>query len=170
MTIRIRKARVEDAVRVADLWHEMAVFHGRLGDEWRIRRGSREGFASYVEGLIGEGRDGVFVAHDDGPVVGFVIARRASRARIFAHRDHGLISDLAVSRAYRRRGVGSRLCRRAFRWIGARGLGTAEVRFAAANPLAAAFWREMGFETRVIVAVRAIPGRKPPADRRRSRA
>ena len=168
MAIRIRKAKTEDAERMADLWHEMAMFHARLGEEWRIRRGSKPGFAKYITKVVDEREAGVFVAHDDGRIVGFVVAQAASRARIFVRKDHGLIADLAVTRAYRRRGVGEKLCRRALRWIAARGLDTAEVRFATSNPLATAFWRKMGFDTYMVmatkpVAVREKKSRIPPS-------
>ena len=67
------------------------------------------------------------------------------RAWVFVHREHGLIVDLAVTRAQRRRGIGERLYRRALRWIQDQGLKTAEVHVASANAVATRFWEEMGF-------------------------
>jgi len=151
MTIRIRKARVDDTARLADLWHEMATFHARRGAYWRVRRGCKRGFEEHIAKTIRAGEAGVFVAHDRGALVGFAVGAIASRARCFVEKDHGLIGDIAVTADYRGRGIGEKLCRRVIRWFTAHGLETAEVRVATANPVSTAFWAKMGFEPYMVV-------------------
>lgn len=146
MTIRIREARLQDATAVADLWHEMAAFHARCHPLWRVRRGCKEGYAAYMQDVVRASDKAVFVACDGPRPVGFVLAQLDRRERVFIDRDHGLIVDLTVTEAYRRRGVGTALFGRARRWFAGRGVKRLEVRAATANPVSTAFWRKMGFE------------------------
>ena len=115
--IRIRKAKPEDAARVAELWHEMAKFHARRDSYWETSSGCRKGYATYISKVIADGCGGVFVAQEDGEVVGFVMAAGANRAPCYARQKVGLILDLAVTSRCRRKGVGERLCKRALEWL-----------------------------------------------------
>jgi GNAT superfamily N-acetyltransferase len=156
MTIRIRKSRPDDAPVLADLWHEMATFHAKLDPYWRIRRDCEKGYVPYVEEVAKSKDKAVFVAHDDGKLVGFVLLHLESRARVFVEKEHGLIVDLAVTEGYRRCGIGERLVSRAVRWFKSRGVATMEVRFATANALSTAFWHKMGFEPYLVTGMKRI--------------
>lgn len=162
--VTIRKARVEDAPALANLWHEMVTFHARRGDYWRVRRGSKRSFHNHIADMIAEGTSGVFVAEDEGQPIGFVVAQVASRARCFVQKEHGLICDLAVAEPYRRRGVGEKLFCRAMRWIRDKGLGIAEVRVATANAVATSFWEKMGFEAYMMLLKKDL---SPPTESKR---
>lgn len=146
MTLHIREARVQDAPALAALWHEMAAFHAQHDPLWKIRRGGREEYAAAMQEVVRSKEQAVFVACEGERPVGFVLAQLDRRARVFAGGEHGLIADLAVTEAFRRRGVGERLLRRSMRWFSSKGVKTAEVRVATTNPVSAAFWRKMGFE------------------------
>jgi ribosomal protein S18 acetylase RimI-like enzyme len=158
--IRTRKAKLEDAPRIAELWLEMAEFHAQRDFYWEISRGCRDGYAAYTSKVITEDCGGVFVAHDDGKVVGFVMATGASRAPCYARQKVGLILDLAVTKGCRRKGAGEKLCNRALRWLSEKGFPSAEVRVATANPLAARFWEKMGFEPRITIAEKTLDSTK----------
>lgn len=146
MRVIIRKSRPEDAPALADLWHEMARFHARQGSYWRLCRNSRKAYAPYLQEVARARDKAVFVARADGAPVGYVLAQLSSRARIFVEKNHGLIVDLAVTKRWRRQGVGERLFRRAVRWLKSKGVRTVEVRISTANPVSTAFWRKRGFE------------------------
>lgn len=156
MSVTIRKATRNDAPRLAELWHEMALDHARRDDYWKLKRGCKQGFLEHIAALISAGETGVLVAHDRGDIVGFVVVSAARRAPCFVNAECGIIADLAVTESYRGCGVGGRLCRRALEWIRSRGLATAEVRFATANSLAGVFWERMGFEPYMIMAKKEV--------------
>jgi ribosomal protein S18 acetylase RimI-like enzyme len=138
----------------------MAKFHARRDPYWEVSRGCRKGYTTYISKVITEGCGGVFVAHDGGEIIGFVMATGASRAPCYARQDVGLILDLAVTKECRRKGVGERLCDQALGWLAERGFRNAEVRVATANPLAAGFWRKMGFEPRITIAEKHLDSTK----------
>jgi len=98
----------------------------------------------------------VFIAEDGVMPVGFVLAQMSKRARIFVQNEHGLIVDLAVTKDYRRCGVGEKLVRQAIRWFRAKGIKTIEMRVSTANPVASAFWSKMGFEPYMTMNKREI--------------
>jgi ribosomal protein S18 acetylase RimI-like enzyme len=156
MTIRIRKSRPEDATSLADLWHEMAVFHARQDPYWRIRPGCKKGYASYIQEVAKAKDKAVFVAHNGGKIVGFILVQLASRARVFVEKDHGLIVDLAVAQAYRRQGIGEKLLARATRWFKSQGVDTIEVRVATANSVSTGFWKKMGFDPYMVMNKKRI--------------
>jgi ribosomal protein S18 acetylase RimI-like enzyme len=146
MKLKIRKSQPDDAPVLADLWHEMATFHAKHGPYWRIKPNCKKGYIAYMH-EVGKSKDkAVFVAEDNGKPVGFVLAQLSKRARIFVQNEHGLIVDLAVTKNYRRGGIGEKLFRHAIRWFKAKGVKTVEVRVSTANTVATDFWRNMGFE------------------------
>jgi GNAT superfamily N-acetyltransferase len=156
MRIRIRQARTEDAHALAGLWEEMAAFHAELARYWRIKAGCKEDYAAHMQSVVRDANRAVFVAHDDGKIVGFILVQLDSRARVFVENVHGLVVDLAVTEDYRRQGIGTRLVARATRWFGSRGVETMEVRIATANPLSSAFWKKQGFEPYMAISRRTL--------------
>lgn len=157
MSIGIRKARIEDAPRLAELWHEMAKHHAKRGEYFRIKRGSTRGFRERMEKLIDEGKSGIFLAQVGREVVGFVTAEAAQRSPCFIHRMRGHIGNLAVTARWRRKGVGERLYRRALAWIAAQGIPVAEAHVAVENPMAVSFWTKMGFRPYMAMMKRDVP-------------
>lgn len=156
MKLRIRKAKTDDTRVLAELWHEMARFHARQGSYWRIKPNCKKGYMTYMQEVVGARDKAVFIAEGDGRPIGFVMVQLSSRARIFVEREHGLVVDLAVTKAVRRSGIGQRLFERAVRWCKSHGVKTLEVRVAASNPLATAFWRKMGFEPYMVMNKREV--------------
>ena len=156
MKLKIRKSDPDDASVLADLWHEMAAFHAKQGAYWRIKPNCKKGYIAYMQEVAKSRDKVVFVAEDSGKPVGFILAQLSSRARIFVEKDHGLIVDLAVTKDYRREGVGAKLFHRAIRWFKTKGVKTVEVRVSIANPLATDFWRKMDFEPYMTMNKREI--------------
>jgi len=146
MNVRIRKMRVGDAGALADLWLEMVLYHAKCDPYWRVKRNSKGGYAEYMRGMLGAPDKIVYVAHEDGEIVGFVLALLDKRSRVFRQAGVGGIQDLAVTAKWRRKGIGRRLVRKVWGWFEEKGVRTVEVRAATANPLATAFWKSMGFE------------------------
>ena len=120
MTVAIREARPDDAVRIAELhvggWQEFRSFVPLEVMEARTV-GSRT--AEWAEFLRGD-RTGTWttVAELEGTVVGF------ASTRLLTERDHtarGEIKNLFVDEAVRGAGVGKRLLADAARWLAANG-------------------------------------------------
>jgi ribosomal protein S18 acetylase RimI-like enzyme len=134
----------------------MARFHAKQGAYWRIKPNCKKGYVLYMQEVAKAQDKVVFIAEDGVMPVGFVLAQMSKRARIFVQNEHGLIVDLAVTKDYRRCGVGEKLVRQAIRWFRAKGIKTIEMRVSTANPVASAFWSKMGFEPYMTMNKREI--------------
>jgi len=87
----------------------------------------------------------LLVALLEDQVVGYILARVMERPPVLLPPRFGFISDLVVTKPYRRRGIGTRLFQAALGWLQAQGITAIHVNVAAANAAAEAFWRKMGF-------------------------
>lgn len=141
---------------MAELWHEMAMFHAKGDPYWRVKRNGRIRYAGYMRKALGAPDKIVYVAHDGEKVVGFVLAVLDARERVFAGGSRGRIQDLVVTAKWRRKGIGRKLVAKAWDWFGRKSVRTVEVRAATSNPVATAFWRKMGFEQYVAICRKKV--------------
>lgn len=79
-----------------------------------------------------------WVAEDDGQLVAFIIARRATRR-------HGHIITLDVREDRRREGIGTALLATAEDWLRGEGVTRTRLETAANDPVAVAFWQKTGY-------------------------
>jgi GNAT superfamily N-acetyltransferase len=88
----------------------------------------------------------VLVAESEDKVIGYTIGHLAENPPIFELRYYGHVSDICVAQEWRRRGVGRMLFAALRSWFREHGLSVLQLSAAARNPVAQAFWRQMGFE------------------------
>ncbi len=108
---------------------------GRLGEtdwRWRKRRS--------VEADVQANSEGVFVAEEDGRVIGYVTTILDRETRV------GRIPNMAVLPMYRRRGVGEQLMRTALRYFKESGIEYAKVEALEQNEAAQRFYPKIGFQ------------------------
>jgi GNAT superfamily N-acetyltransferase len=89
------------------------------------------------------GTRAVFVAEEDGEIIGFATA---STRRHFAGDIDAYVGELAVARHVERRGVGRRLMVTAEEWARRQGLVCVSLDTGAANARARAFYAALGYE------------------------
>ncbi|MBI2955676.1 MAG: GNAT family N-acetyltransferase [Acidobacteria bacterium] len=82
----------------------------------------------------------LWVADEEGELLGFVIVRRVGRER-----GHVITLDVAQSR--RRQRIGTRLLATAEDWLRAHGVRRVRLETAVDNAAALAFWQKSGYET-----------------------
>ncbi len=138
----IRPAEPADASAVMELAHRLE--EGVA--PWRDRAGVSAAVRSWVADHLGNldhGTDAMFVATNDGSVVGFVT---------LAEKHHwsgaldAYIGELAVDADVEGRGVGRALVAAARGWARERGLKRVILQTGAANRRARAFYTALGFE------------------------
>ena len=127
--IIIRLARVEDAERVAALAAQLG--YPALLEETQ----------SYLARIAREPAHVVYVAVEDGRVVGWIHAR-AMLQNVQAAEIEGLVVDEAC----RGRGIGQLLTRASEQWMRERGCGTAYVRSDVIRERAHRFYEGLGYE------------------------
>ena len=155
----IRLAEAADAERIGDLWAEMVAYHAALDP--RTFRPAERGAERYARAILDRLRDAdarVLVAEMDNTVVGYVNGVIADiTTEMFMPLRCGLLADIYMQTAYRRRGLGKQLVERLMIWFRSRGVGHFEWQVSAGNREALAFWKALGGETTMLRMRAAIP-------------
>ena len=112
---------------------------------WRDRRAVRDAVLGWVTGSLAEAaadERAVFVAEDDGMVLGFVTCGEREH---FTGEVDGYVGELVVAGGCVRRGVGRALMTAAEQWAAGRGLSHLTLETGAANLAARGFYGALGY-------------------------
>ena len=141
----IRKAVPEDTPAIVEIWKEFMDFHARRDRHFTRSVDGHQRFADFISGRIVHDASCVVVAQRTEQVAGYCLAVISRYPPVFLYDTYGTISDLAVSAAYRRQGIGEALMEYACAWFAEREIARIELRIATTNEVSTAFWRKMGF-------------------------
>lgn len=144
--INVRKARSEDVSDLLVLWQEMMELHTRLDPRFAPAADGATHFQQVLQTWMADERWHIFVAEAEGKLIGYAIGMLNENAPVFALRAYGFVSDICVTAAWRRTGVGRRLFGELRAWFHRHGLTCVQLNVAALNPTSQAFWRAMGFQ------------------------
>jgi GNAT superfamily N-acetyltransferase len=143
--VGVRPASHRDLDRVTELWLALGAHHAALEPAFALRAGADALARRIVEAQLADPDVAILVHDDAGALAGVCIVRIARAPEIQVERSRAEITDLYVREPARRRGIGRALAEAGAAWARGRGAERIEVRVAAANPAAAAFWRASGF-------------------------
>jgi ribosomal protein S18 acetylase RimI-like enzyme len=147
MSLMIREAVKEDVPKILPVWREMMEFHAQRDRHYTCSDGAEQALAEFVRDNIAKEEASVFVAENEHGLVGYCQCMLQQYPKVFAIKEYGQIVDMAVSRKYRRQGIGGQLFERMMNWFQSKGLERIEVRVTVTNEISTRFWRKMGFET-----------------------
>lgn len=102
----------------------------------------------YFAKLMAAPRVILLVAEEQGMIVGFLHASIVDRPPIYRLKKQGVIDELTVSRAFRRRGAGARLLEAAHRELRGRGAAMTLLDVDAKNVGARRFYSKAGYRCR----------------------
>ena len=141
--IECRTARPDELASVARLRQRMAE---EMGGDWDIAHpGWRTRYMQYYAGRQASGRTQVFVALDEGTVIGSAIIGVAEDYRAYALNLVGAhVNAVYVAPSHRRKGVATRLMQLAIAW--ARAKGCVRVRLRASDE-GRTLYESLGFRT-----------------------
>jgi ribosomal protein S18 acetylase RimI-like enzyme len=145
VSVAVRVARGSDAAALAACWRELLLHHAALDPAFAVRDAALARLDAEVHRAIAAADSGVFVAESADALVGFCAVRLDRAPGALVEPARAVVTELSVVQALRRRGVGRALADAAFAWGRAQGASRAEVRVAARNAEAQAFWRALGF-------------------------
>ena len=104
------------------------------GRDWQSRK------VRHIDADVAANADGIFVAEEDGEVIGYVTARVDHAGKV------GWIPNLSVRPEYQRRGIGRRLLRTALDYFRAEGMLLVRIETLEQNEVGMRFYPEMGFK------------------------
>jgi GNAT superfamily N-acetyltransferase len=146
--------------------HEEMKAQEALDPCFRLRPDAGARYALYLRNRMRDIDSSVFVAVVAGKVLGVVVGSLRSQESLFQLRRYGYVSDLVVSSAVRRRGVGRKLYERAALWFKSLGIQVIRLHVASASPDARAFWKALGardFLVEACLELEPASAPEPPA-------
>ena len=147
----VRTAKPQDLDTLVLLWRELMDYHAGLDPFFQVvPHANRLARAQFAESLIDPYRR-VFVAEEDGLVVGFVTAAQMELHPIYPRRARASINDIAVTSSFRGRGHGRDLVQAVRDWAKNEGLTAIDLHAAWRNPGARRFWVALGFVERLVI-------------------
>lgn len=141
----IREAAEKDISSIVELWKEFIDFNKERHQFFTRTATGHEKFAELVARNMSSDNSCVFVAEQNGEILGYCQVAISNYPPVYETRRYGSILDLAVTKKYRRMGIGERLFKAAREWFCNNNIHRIEVPVAISNEQAAAFWGEMGF-------------------------
>lgn len=132
-TEELKRITIEAFQSVSIDYHIQQKF-GPLGNDWSVRK------ARHIDEDIAANPDGVFVAEEDGVILGYITVRLDRESGL------GRIPNLAVKAGLRGRGLGKRLMEHALDYLRAQGMTHAKIETLANNEIGSRFYPQMGFQ------------------------
>jgi len=129
---------------LTELWEEMMRFHARLDERIRPAPDGARSWQEHMQNLLEQEDACVLVAEAEDQIVGYIVGHIRTPPPVFQSSRYGYVSDICVAASMRRRGIGRVLFERLSVWFREQGADHVELRVAARNPAAQAFWRKLG--------------------------
>ncbi len=158
-SINIRQAKQADVPQILALWKELMDFHSARDGHFVRAKDGHERYGEFISECITADDACVWVAEQKcgGELVAHCLAMIAEYPPVFTHRRYGMIYDLAVTAAHRRRGLGQRLVDKVAAWFIERDITRIEVQFTTTNEVSGEFWtKKAGFQPFLIRAYKDI--------------
>ena len=148
----IRKAEYRDAESLGALGVMLMRTHYAFDPQRFLapREGAERGYASFLAGMIDSPDACVFVAEENGAIVGYVFAALEPLSWKELRGPAGFIHDVAVSEESRRAGIATQLMEAAIGWLRERGAPRVILWSAAPNAGAHALFHRLGFRNTMV--------------------
>jgi len=145
----IRPAVMDDIPGLVRLWIPFMDYHAELDSLLTRSPEGADNWARYISGRLDEERYGVFVAEEEGDLVGYTVAFVNRYPPIWTVEACGFIDEIFVDPAQRGRGIGRDLYLAAEKWLLDKGMPHIELKVDVANHPSRTFWMSLGFAPRV---------------------
>ncbi len=143
---RITKARKSHVPGIVELWKEFMDYHAAMDPFFTRSTGGHKKFKDFISKSFGSGKTQLFVALDGNNIIGFSYAHIMKYPPVFSIAKFGFISDMAITKKYRRHGIGRRLLAETMTWLKKTGVKRVELTVAAKNRIGCSFWEKAGFK------------------------
>jgi ribosomal protein S18 acetylase RimI-like enzyme len=158
--VTVRKAELSDREALGRLGAMLMRTHYAFDPQRFLApgKGAETGYASFLGGVLDSPNDCVFVAEQDGAIIGYVYAALEPLSWKELRGPAGFIHDIAVAEVARRSGVATKLILRAIEWLRERGAPRVILGTAASNKGAQALFRRLGFRDTMIEMTMELEG------------
>jgi GNAT superfamily N-acetyltransferase len=158
MTVEIRKAERRDAASLGRLGAMLMRTHYDF-DRQRFLApgpGTESGYGNFLGSVLDSPEGCVFIAEEDGRVVGYVYAALEPLSWKELRGPAGFIHDVAVAEEFRHSGAGTKLLESAIQWLRDQGAPRVILWTAAPNDAARSLFHQLGFRDTMIEMTREL--------------
>ncbi|WP_028566996.1 GNAT family N-acetyltransferase [Salisaeta longa] len=140
----VRRAATDDLARLEALWLALQREQAAQDERLTLSEDAAERWRNDAPYWLSDETQRLFVAEDEGTVVGFVSARRTGPPPIYAAVDEVFIDELYVVPAVRSQGIGRQLVAAVTHWATHQGVARVRLQVLQANGAGQAFWKAQG--------------------------
>ena len=145
---KIVRAEASHVEAIGKLWWEFISFHQEIEPIFILDADSIQGFKeSHLVPHMKSGDGLVLVAIEGTTTVGFSISEIRRTRPGLKREPYGYVDSMAVTAAYRRRGIATEMFAQITRWLESQGIQRVELGTDARNLMANSFWQKQGFIT-----------------------
>lgn len=142
--VRVRAAVAVDLPHLGKIWQELMDLHERNDIAFALAQDSLEQWLLMARDMLNRSDTFVLVGQSDNKPVGFCLGWIARNPPIYQVADVGFISEIAVTKTLRRKGVGTAMFQAARAWFRQAGIREFQLSTAVWNATAQKFWEQHG--------------------------
>jgi ribosomal protein S18 acetylase RimI-like enzyme len=154
--LRIRKATMDDFEGLFELKLESRKEATKFNKKLAPIETVKDRYESYLKKDLSSEWRAVFIAVEDGNVVGMVLGKIFRSMYIQGHERTGYISNLYVKKEFRKKGVGKKLTDALIDWFKSKDTVALTLEVYESNKLAKNFYHKLGFKDHSVKMVRDI--------------
>lgn len=143
----IRRAKLKDAAAVSKLQYDLHKMHSKFDKSYLMSASALKILNSLCKKNIRNKENLLLAAEDKNKAIGYIIAKVQKRPKIFAEKKIGFIETAYVREAYRNKGLGEIMTKKALDWFRGKGIKRIELHVHSKNPMGIGAWKKYGFKT-----------------------
>lgn len=151
-----------DIPHLARLARELYAYIESIDPVWRTSPGAEDHLRVHLTDLFTTRHAMSYVACNEDEIVGFITGSITQRPAVILPRRDGLVDNAYVKPMWRRRGIGTRLCRMMLAWFSEQEVEEVRIHYQVSNPEAVRFWERLGFRPWTIQAHLRLTGETEP--------
>ena len=147
-----RNAKIKDKYQISILWKEFTDYHIKItGREIDFVDNAQDKFIEFYEKNVRSRTKKAVVAEYEGKIIGYLLGGIQKRPDIFKNRYMGFIFDIAVTKFWRNKGIGTRLIKEFILWSKEKELHHVELYVVPENENALKFYKKHDFKTFIYI-------------------
>ena len=144
----IRDGALKDKQQVFKLWVEMTKYHREISIiDYDFVENFAELWIRYYKRNVRSKNKKAIVAERNGKLVGYLLGTIKERPPIFKIKHHAFITDVAVTKSERKKGIGSEMVKEFETWAHEKKVKYIGLDVVSENELGKSFWDKQGFST-----------------------
>ena len=152
----IIQASHENIEGIVHVWEAFMDFHAELDPFFTRHSQGSERFREHLGNSINLDNAFVLAVLSGGNVVGYSISSVSLYPPVLREMAYGFISDMAVSKDFREKGIGKAMLKEIELWFKGQGITRIEIRALSNNEIGIDFWEGSGYKEYVKVMYKEI--------------